>query len=435
VRRLPFVVAAVAAALLAVGVPHARAATWCGGGEQTAVDRPDALTGAQLHVVYAYPADGGDDFGNRSAEIVGDIEAIDAWWRGQDPTRTLRFDLAAFPGCSGFGNLDLGVVKLQATSAQLSPYEGRFRLMFGEIRSALPDLGAGKKVVVYYDGPVDDPDVCGTGGGSPDTGLDSLAVIWIRSSCQDDPGQRQWVTAHEVVHELGAPSGEQPHPYGDDKGHVGDSGSDLMFPYVGDMLVNAVLDVGRDDYYRHGGSWFDLATSAWLRHLDVPQQPLTVAISGGAGSVDSDLPGVACSQTCTTQWDGGSAVSLSATPGDGERFVGWKGCDGDPCRLTLDAPKSVEAVFGPAEVRLVARVAGKGVVTGGGLACPKRCTVRVTAGGRYTLRARPSRGWRVAGWSGGGCRGTKATCSVLAEADVAVSVKLKAVKPKPKKKA
>lgn len=427
-RRLPLVAAAFAALLLAAGAPGAHAAGWCGGGV-TSTDRPDAVTGPQLHVVYAYPYDSGGGAATWASQIVDDLEAVDAWWRGQDPTRTLRFDLAPFPGCTGLGALDLGVLQLQATGAQLQPTDGRFEALFREVFRAMPTLSAWKKVVVYYDGPLDDPSVCGTGGGSPGSGSDSLAAVWVSSSCEDRPERREWVVAHEIVHALGAPPGKEPHPYGSDTGHVGDSETDLMYPYVGDAIANAVLDMGRDDYYRHGGSWFDLATSPWLRHLDAPQQPLAVTVSG-TGTVHSDLPGVDCAASCTTQWDGGTAVTLSARPGDGARFVGWRGgCSADPCSVVLDAPVSVEAVFGPAEVRLAARVAGKGSVTGGGISCPKRCSVRVSAGGRYPLRARPARGWRLAGWAGA-CRGTKATCTVAADANTAVVVRFVRVKTK-----
>lgn len=424
--RLPFVVAALAAALLCVGTPRAAAAVWCGG-DETAADRPDAATGAQLHVVYAYPSDGTDDFATWAPLIVSDAETIDAWWRGQDPLRTLRFDLAAVPGCGGFGALDLGAVRLGLTSAQLAPFDGRFAAVFSEVTRALPDLGRWKKLVVYYDGPVDEPDVCGTGGGSPDIGFDSLAAVWIRSSCEELPEKRAWVAAHEITHELGAPPGEEPHPYGSDTGHVGDSESDLMYPFVGDSLANAVLDVGRDDYYRHGGSWFDLSTSAWLRRLDVAEQPLTVTVAG-AGSVVSDLPGVDCARSCTSSWEQGTVVALSASAAAGRRLVGWKGaCSADPCTVTLDGPVSVEAVFGPAEVRLAARVAGRGTVIGGGLACPRRCRVEVSAGGRYPLHARAAKGWRFAGWSGA-CRGTRRTCTVAAERDTAVRARFVAVR-------
>ena len=75
----------------------------------------------------------------------------------------------------------------------------------------MPALGDWKKTVVYYDGPVDDPTLCGTGAGLPTSGLLSIAVVYLRSTCTRSQALRAAVTAHELAHALGAPSGRQPH--------------------------------------------------------------------------------------------------------------------------------------------------------------------------------------------------------------------------------
>lgn len=370
------------------------------------------MTGPQLHLVYAYPSDGGDAFPTFANEIETDVETADAWWRSQDPARTPRFDLAALPGCTG---VDLGVVQLGLTAAQLTPSSGRYSAIF----RALPRFDPWKKVVVYYDGPIDDASLCGTGGGSTTTGSDSLAIVYIRSSCGQPESPRAAVLAHELTHELGSPDGRQPHPCPGDTGHVCDSDHDLMYPFLSvDSIDELVLDSGRDDYYREGGTGFDLSTSLWLRHLDAPQQTLTVSLAG-AGTVRSDLPGVVCAQACTSQWDAGSRVTLTPEPAAGKRFVGWKGgCSGLDCTVTLTGPVAVQAVFGPSTVRLTAHVTGKGRVVGRGIACPPACSTAVEAGGPLTLDVRPARGWRFAGWTGA-CRGTK-LCRLVPQAAVSV---------------
>jgi hypothetical protein len=228
------------------------------------------------------------------------------------------------------------------------------------------------------------------------------------------------VLAHEMIHELGYPDGRQPHPCPGDSGHVCDSTSDLLYPYLSagvSSLDQLVLDVGRDDYYR-GGTATDLSASQWLRHLEAPQQPLTVSVSG-TGAVTSDLPGVVCAASCTSQWDVGSRVVLAALPGPGQRFVGWKGaCTGPDCSLTLTAPLSVEAVFAPV-LTAKAAVVGKGRVTGHGLSCPTTCSASIGAGFPLVLTAKPVVGWRFAGWVGA-CSGTKLRCTVVPEANVSV---------------
>src|SRR5256886_9390798 len=99
------VAAIVLALACAIAPSYAHAGTtappvqWCGT-DQAATDRPDVVTGRQIHVVYAYPSDGPDRFGIFGSGISTDLAAIDHWWRGQDYSRTPRFDLAAL-SCPG----------------------------------------------------------------------------------------------------------------------------------------------------------------------------------------------------------------------------------------------------------------------------------------------------------------------------------------------
>ena len=221
------------------------------------------------------------------------------------PARTPRFDLAEFPGCDGLAALDIGVLRLSASAASVAPAADRYRTITRDV----PAPGEWKKTVVYYDGPVDEPTLCGEGTGLPTSGLLSVAVVYLRSTCTRSQALRAAVTAHELTHALGAPSGRQPHPCGNDRGHVCDSDHDLMYPaLVVESLDELTLDVGHDDYYRNGGrSAFDVSTSAWLRHLDAPQQTLRSA-SRPAASSGATQPGLVCSATCTSAWDAGSAL-------------------------------------------------------------------------------------------------------------------------------
>jgi uncharacterized repeat protein (TIGR02543 family) len=416
VRRLLVLVAALAALAAA---PSASAAVWCGG-DQTATDRPDAVTGPQLHLVYAIPSDGANAFGTYATAIASDAEAVDAWWQRQDPLRTPRFDLAAFSGCSGFGAVDVSFVQLSQSSAQLFALAGSAR--YTQIFRLVPSYGRWKKTVVYYDGPISDPSVCGVGGGSSGSGLDSLAVIYPRSSCVRSDSLRASVLAHELTHELGWPDGRQPHPCPGDDGHVCDSSSDLMYPVLSvDSLDQLTLDVGRDDYYRSGGAT-DLSTSTWLRHLDAPPQPLALTVVGG-GHVTSDLPGLDCTATCATSWDPGTRLTLTALPSAGQRFVGWKGgCAGLDCTPTVTAPTAIQAVFAPI-LKLTASVAGKGRVVARGIACPGVCRAEIDPY-PVVLTARAAQGWRFVGWTGA-CTGTKAVCRVVAAKDVVVRARFK----------
>jgi hypothetical protein len=423
-RRLLFVAALAAALWLA---PGALAAGWCGSGE-TAADRPDILTGAQVHAIVAEPADTPDAFVADANQLADDVTSMSAWWTGQDPTRVPRYDLAVFPSGTC---LDISYVRLTETASQL---QGSATLAFNVLRT---ELGSAdfvhpyKDYVVYYDGPAE-PDTCGTGNGFFDQG-DGFAMVWL-SGCPGVP--TDGVEAHELLHAfgalpVGAPNACTPatDPFGlFDSGHPCDSQSDVLFPQTdGRPLQQMVLDVNHDDYYGHTGTWNDMQDTIFLRHLNAPQVQLDVRFSG-AGSVASDMPGVECSQDCGTQWDQGTTVSLFATPATGSRFVRWTGsCTGSSdCVLSLTQAASTTAIFGPALVAFHASVAGKGKV-----ACSPACAREIAAGDPLTLRAVAAKGWKFARWSGG-CKGTRATCRPKTTAALSVRATFTKLKAKPK---
>jgi hypothetical protein len=242
----------------------------------------------------------------------------------------------------------------------------------------------------------------------------SFAVIWLHG-CPGVPNST--VAAHELLHALGAVPSGAPNACPGDSGHVCDQVNDIMYPFTsGQPLSSLYLDFNHDDYYGHSGSWSDIQDSLWLHRLDLPVEALALTLSG-AGHVTSDLPGVDCSAACTTQWDQGASVSLTAAPAAGRRFIHWTGsCTGNGvCALKLNAPVSAKAVFGPARIPVRVAVTGRGSVK-----CTPACTKTYAGGNPLTLRAVPAKGWRFARWSGG-CSGTKPMCRPVT--DFAVSVR------------
>ncbi len=384
-------------------VPARTAATWCGTPTQADL-APNAVAGSPVHWVYAIPSDGPDRFSSYGSLMQGDAESIDAWWRGQDPLRTPRNDLAPF-SCGS--QLDLTLFRLTQSSSQLSSVDARFNA----ITSSLMMRGFGSrhtKYLVYYDGPVE-PDICGQGGSSS-SGL-GFAVVYVQA-CPGVP----WNTtaAHELVHALGAVSSSAPNncPEPDD-GHTCDNPYDLMFPFGDETPITGLtLDSGRDDYYGHAGAWFDTQDSPWLVQLD-RQVPFALTVSG-SGSVTADVPGLHCSQSCTTTWSAGTAIELSATPTAGTKLVNWgASCSGrSTCKVVVEPGRSVSAVFAPAAYRLTVAVSGRGTVRSSrpGIACPTRCSALVPSYETTRLTPAPAKGWRFKQWSGA-CRG-KGVCSV-----------------------
>jgi hypothetical protein len=394
---------------------------WCGTDAAPADRKPDLRGGNTVHVIYAVPSDGPEQFGAYVHKIVTDLGAVDAWWRRQDPSRAPRYDLHAFPGCTTMpGQIDVSLLRLAQPSSSFLALEERLRnLAAGLAAAGFADQS--KKYLVYYDGPLGEPlDVCGTAFRGPTTtgGTGSVAAVWLRA-CVTDVGAgdiQAAVAIHELVHQLGALPIGAPHICPNDQGHPCDSPQDLMYPRLTAVFDTLVLDVGRDDYYGHSGSWFDIQDSPWLGRADVPPIALTLAVRGLSAEdrVTSTPVGIACPTACSVLFDAGSQVRLVAETAAGSRFAGWGGaCTGrDVCTVTMDAAKTVEATFGPGRFRLTLSVTGRGRVSAQALAlsCSRRCSSAGDADAVVRVRAAATRGWRFVRWSGA-CRG-RGACSV-----------------------
>jgi len=375
-------------------------ATWCG--TPTRADLvPNAVAGKPVHWIYAIPADGPDQSSSYASTMQTDEESIDAWWRANDPTRTLRSDLARFP-CGT--QIDLSIIRLSRSGAQLASVDTRFGRIADELVS-LSFESEHTKYVVYYDGPVE-PEVCGQGGGSR-SGL-GFAIVYVRA-CAGVAFDT--TAAHEVLHTMGAVADGAPHMCAaPDDGHVCDDPHDMMYPYGDDTPITGLtLDKGRDDYYGHPGAWPDTQDSPWLVQLD-RQAPLALAITG-PGSVSADVPGLQCGQSCTTMWNAGTELGLTATPARGAKLVRWSdGCSGAAgCEVVAGQAPRVSALFGPSTYRLTVSVTGKGAVRSsqGGVSCPPRCSKLVPSYQLLRLTPSAAKGWRFRAWAGA-CRGTGA---------------------------
>ena len=265
---------------------------WCGGADESAFDRqPDAVSAFEIHVVYAFPADGIDRFADRVSLIDTDLATMDIWWRGQDSTRTPRFDLASFAGCpSTFGQLDVSSLRL--------PHEAAFyaRDQFNLLRLDLDATGFGdpdKKYLVYYDGP---PLPSGTGVfcGQSDSrvtggGRHAYSIVYLGGFCGETlglGGATAVIATHELIHGLSAltifGSPGPPHACPGDPGHPCDSPNDILYPSFGSSVTldSLTLDVARDDYYGHSGPWWDVQDSPFLTRLDSPDQAPPSAPAG-----------------------------------------------------------------------------------------------------------------------------------------------------------
>lgn len=392
-------------ALMATGFASpARAATWCGSAA-TSDRTPQASAGYSIHMVYAIPSDGADRLATWGSAMQTDAETTDQWWRREDPTRAPRFDTFAFP-CGT--QVDITTLRLPQSGAELDPVDGRFMKIYSALQSPALLLSPYQKTVVYYDGPDSQgrPTICGQGGGP-------VAFVYV-NACEGVPNDA--IVAHELIHSLGAVPTGAPHecPAPND-GHTCDNTTDIMYPYAdGSNLFALLLDPGRDDYYGHAGGWLDVQDSEYLVRLDA-QTPLQVTVQG-PGRVTSDIPGLDCTTACSTQWNTGTNVALTATPAAGQRFIRWGGgCAGavTQCTVSLAQSTQVTGLFAPATYPISVSVGGKGSVRdfAGRVSCPTLCRASVDSYTPERLTAKPARGWRFKAWSGS-CRGTRPTCTL-----------------------
>jgi hypothetical protein len=138
---------------------------------------------------------------------------------------------------------------------------------------------------------------------------------------------------------------------------------------------------------------------------------LTVTKAGtGTGAVTSAPAGIDCGaswQTCSSSFESGTQVTLTATPGDRSTFTAWTGCDtvsGNTCTVAMNAARSVTATF--MRVRFTLTVnktgVGRGTVTStpGGIDCGSSCSAAYDIDTVVTLTATPAMLSVFTGWTG-----------------------------------
>jgi hypothetical protein len=447
------VVGLTAAALSWVAAPRASATDgWCGGTDEKAVDRPDAVGGPQIHVVYARTSDSPDRFADLAPAIARDLNGIDAWWRGQDSSRAPRFDLANFPGCDGsLSAVDLSSVTLSLTEAQTAALSVHDlpRQVGLAVADAIhqPDIVqqtafGDKYFLVYLDAAIDIPELCGiTPAGGQGSSFDALVLLRNSSAdCQfgeigTGDGVPAATAAHELVHLLdeGART-ERPHSCPDDAPHMCDSDTDLMYPRGNGTGLSAhTLDVGHDDYYAlaPGSTGFDVRTSPLLRKLDGAQAQVVLDVTG-PGVVTGSGDGLLCPSACSLPFDAGAVIELSAVPADNSMVAAWGGACSNvtastTCAFTAQADSTVKVRFakivpvqvkvqGPGQVEVVSKPG----VDGG--PCTDSCDWSMGKSMRQRLVAVPRSGAHFVGWETRPCsqRGNKATCSITPNAPMRV---------------
>jgi hypothetical protein len=142
---------------------------------------------------------------------------------------------------------------------------------------------------------------------------------------------------------------------------------------------------------------------------------LTVAKTG-EGTVISSPKGIECGSKCEYIYEGGSSVTLTASPATGYAFNSWAGCTehvGLTCKVTMDKAKTVKASFIATPSFTVEKTgSGQGKVGAPGISCDENCSTATSAiktGASVTVKVTPAKGSEAAVFEEG--TGSASSCS------------------------
>ena len=225
-------------------------------GQRTVIDRPDDSDLPQIHLVYAIPADGVDRSFDTNGAIRTSVEAVSYWFRDQSGGLDLRWDTYN-------GELDIAFLRLVSPEALITSAGAFVREALERELKAAGAIQPNKQYMVYYDG--GSTYSCG-GGAWPPLIYGVVSAMYLQgeppgaAGCGTNvlgaspaaTGYLDIAMFHEFIHSLGLVSTCAPNQHL--AGHVSDSSNDLMWAGDAPWELPPRLDIGNDDYFRHGDS-------------------------------------------------------------------------------------------------------------------------------------------------------------------------------------
>ena len=164
---------------------------------------------------------------------------------------------------------------------------------------------------------------------------------------------------------------------------------------------------------------------------------ITVKKSGeGSGTITSSDKKINCGTACTSTYNSGSSVTLTATVSPGSSFDGWEGaCTGikPTCAATIDSAKAVTAKFSKTIYTHGLKVSTSGSGTDKVVSADSKvdctvCTVKYPQGTSVTLTAIPAPEWEFDSWIGSGCDSVKMpVCIVKIDGSMSLQASFKAI--------
>jgi hypothetical protein len=221
-------------------------------GDERTTDRPDDLSGPQIHLIYAVPSDAEDRGLDLDGAIATSFAAAQRWLAGETGGRELRLDTSQ-------GEPDVSFIRLEQTDAEVQQEEAFAReLVEAELRAAGfndPE----KLYLVYYDG--GSTYACGSGAWPPAI-EGNVSVLFLHGlpldgaiRCGDNdfsenaakPGFWEFVAVHEILHTLGFVPECAPNETL--QGHITGPANDVMYDGEEETDQPRALDPGHDDYF------------------------------------------------------------------------------------------------------------------------------------------------------------------------------------------
>jgi hypothetical protein len=249
-------------------------------------DRTDIAGLSSLHVIYMVPADGTDEELDLDGTLDAAMASMNAWFQRETPGRQLRLDTWTFANKSA---LDVTFVRGEKTQAEYAAHaDGVFVAITDELeqRGWNDDPGL-KRYVVYYGGPAESTNICGTAYyNTLGTDYAQWSVVFLDAAtgcgarefgtAEAGAGRSEAIAVQEMLHNEALARPQSPHHCWAFQGHLCTAAAgaaigeldpesfDVLFPFVTFTLDEKVLDIGHDDYYEHPAPWNDLTDSPFF---------------------------------------------------------------------------------------------------------------------------------------------------------------------------
>ncbi len=214
-------------------------------GQRAGQDRPDDITGLQMHVIYVTSRGGPDRGLDLNGALENSVRRFQTWFAGQTG-RTVRQDTFE-------GRLDVSAYQMSLSDAEIAGSNPSNPSVVGTLFQELQAVGfdePNKKYLVYYDGTsafaCGGALVNGKGAALYLTGRPGCADLPLVAAPDSTPGYWDFAGLHDFLHSLGYVNPSAPTANGF---HTTDCSCDLMDGGTLGPWRPTLVDFGKDDYY------------------------------------------------------------------------------------------------------------------------------------------------------------------------------------------